>query len=109
MTAIGHANRFFKLLQDMGFEIKTQAFPDHHVWRVDDFPGGSDLIVMTGKDAVKCGDFATSRMWYCDVEVVFNRDFERACQRALQAHMPSVCRRPPKAPASPHNCQPLHE
>jgi tetraacyldisaccharide 4'-kinase len=69
IAGIGHPPRFFAQLENMGLEIETRAFPDHHAYTPDDLPSGSvDAILMTEKDAVKCRAFARPEWWYLEVE-----------------------------------------
>jgi len=69
IAGIGHPPRFFAQLENVGLEIETRAFPDHHAYTPDDLPSGSaDAILMTEKDAVKCRAFARPEWWYLEVE-----------------------------------------
>ncbi len=64
VAGIGDPARFFAALRAEGLQCECHAFADHHAFRPEDlrFPG-ADPILMTGKDAVKCREFATDRMW----------------------------------------------
>ncbi len=64
IAGIGNPERFFAHLRQLGIECIPHPFPDHHVFRPQDvdFPD-ADSIVMTQKDAVKCGPFAGGRHW----------------------------------------------
>ena len=76
IAGIGNPDRFFSLLRSAGFVIMAHAFPDHHAFSKDDmdFAGGLPVI-MTEKDAVKCGKFATDRHWYLKVSAQLPADF----------------------------------
>ena len=55
VAGIGYPQRFFNQLRDRGLEVVEHAFPDHHVYGLDDLCFDDDLpILMTEKDAVKC-------------------------------------------------------
>ena len=56
VAAIGDPQRFFDLLSNLGLMPNCHAFPDHHSFVKSDleFPD-CDLVLMTEKDAVKCG------------------------------------------------------
>ncbi|MGZ4969020.1 MAG: tetraacyldisaccharide 4'-kinase [Methylobacter sp.] len=71
MAGIGNPDRFFKLLESAGLNCKTHSFPDHHKFQSGDisFPG-SEPVLMTEKDAVKCMAFASDRHWYIPVKAV---------------------------------------
>lgn len=61
LAGIGHPERFFQTLRDMGLAVTSQAFPDHHVFTCEDlgFAAGG-LLLMTEKDAVKCAHLSVS-------------------------------------------------
>jgi len=70
VAGIGHPEQFFSMLEKQGYVVRTHVFPDHYVYRAEDFHFGDDLpIVMTEKDAVKCRGFADERFWYVPVTV----------------------------------------
>ncbi|CAP51414.1 tetraacyldisaccharide 4'-kinase [Xanthomonas campestris pv. campestris] len=59
VAGIAHPERFFAMLRARGIGVVPHAFPDHHVYRAQDFSFGSRLpVLMTEKDAVKCRPFA---------------------------------------------------
>lgn len=56
VAGIGNPARFFATLAAMGIAAEPHAFPDHHAFTAGDLAfADADLIVMTEKDAVKCG------------------------------------------------------
>ena len=64
VAGIGDPDRFFSMLRGQGIAVVPHAFPDHHRYRAEDLRFGSDLpVLLTEKDAVKCGPFAGER-WY---------------------------------------------
>ena len=72
LAGIGHPQRFFSHLTSLGFALTaSQPFPDHHQYRAGDMPGmDAQIILMTEKDAVKCGTFVDDRMWYMRVDAL---------------------------------------
>ena len=69
VAGIGNPARFFFGLESAGLQVERHAFPDHHAYRKEDFAFDNDrIIVMTEKDAVKCGVFADERFWYLPVD-----------------------------------------
>jgi tetraacyldisaccharide 4'-kinase len=68
LAGIGNPQRFFDLVASLGITATRHAFPDHHVYMAGDvwFPGAF-AILMTQKDAVKCGAIADERFWYLPV------------------------------------------
>ncbi|MCO6441173.1 MAG: tetraacyldisaccharide 4'-kinase [Nitrococcus mobilis] len=68
VTGIGHPERFFRLLQTLGYRVVPQPFPDHHAFRLKDLQYAEPLpIIMTEKDAVKCRRMAVDGLWYLPV------------------------------------------
>lgn len=69
IAGIGHPQRFFRHLQQLGLQPDTHAFPDHHRYTSDEInPKGADAVLMTEKDAVKCAAFATAKHWVLQVD-----------------------------------------
>ncbi len=69
IAGIGHPQRFFRHLQQLGLACKTHAFPDHHRYMAGDIAfADADAILMTEKDAVKCAAFATEQCWVLRVD-----------------------------------------
>lgn len=68
VAGIGNPPRFFALLRASGIELIEHAFADHHPFTAQDLAFEDDLpVLMTEKDAVKCGAFADARLWYLPV------------------------------------------
>ena len=71
VAGIGHPARFFRDLESVGLEVIAHAFPDHHPFAAAELDFGDGRpVLMTEKDAVRCADFATERMWYVPVRAV---------------------------------------
>jgi tetraacyldisaccharide 4'-kinase len=77
LAGIGHPERFFEHLAALGVSARNRAFPDHHAFQPAELKlPGAEVIVMTEKDAVKCGAFADARMWYLRVAAILPPEFE---------------------------------
>jgi tetraacyldisaccharide 4'-kinase len=78
LAGIGNPARFFSHLESLGVKCTaTHVFPDHHPFGATDLAlPDADIIVMTEKDAVKCGAFADVRMWFMRVDAVLPSAFE---------------------------------
>jgi tetraacyldisaccharide 4'-kinase len=64
VAGIGNPQRFFANLLALGIEADCRAFPDHHRFAKEDLDfAGAEAILMTEKDAVKCGSFALPDCW----------------------------------------------
>jgi tetraacyldisaccharide 4'-kinase len=64
IAGIGNPGRFFAMLRAAGIDVIEHAFPDHHAFAPGDLDFGADLpVLMTDKDAVKCGAFARPNWW----------------------------------------------
>lgn len=69
VAGIGHPQRFFHHLEQLGLKVQAHPFPDHHRYRADDIAfDDADAILMTEKDAVKCAAFANERHWVLRVD-----------------------------------------
>lgn len=75
VAGIGHPERFFDTLRDLGISYKPYIFPDHHRFVAADFNVPERMCVMTEKDAVKCHIFANERMHVLPVQVSINHEF----------------------------------
>lgn len=73
-AAIGQPDRFFSLLESHKLDLQhCIALPDHYAYDVSPFVGiSSPIILITAKDAVKCGKFTDERLWAVQVEPVFS-------------------------------------
>jgi len=69
IAGIGHPQRFFTHLHNLGLDVYIHPFPDHHRYTSTDLAyANADAILMTEKDAVKCTPFATEKCWVLRVE-----------------------------------------
>ncbi len=76
VAGIGHPQRFFDTLTNLGIKVKSHAFSDHHAFTKKDLEFDTGYpILMTAKDCVKCREFATDQMWYLQVEAELSDDF----------------------------------
>ncbi|MFQ5983419.1 MAG: tetraacyldisaccharide 4'-kinase [Woeseiaceae bacterium] len=77
VAAIGNPGRFFMFLESYGMQVIEHALGDHAKLTEKDlrYDDGLDVL-MTEKDAVKCGDVNIERCWYVPVEVNIDRPQE---------------------------------
>lgn len=69
VAGIGNPQRFFAHLRALGLDIRPHPFPDHHAFVEADLAfAGTQPVVMTEKDAVKCEAFARDSFWFLPVE-----------------------------------------
>jgi tetraacyldisaccharide 4'-kinase len=71
-AGIGNPGRFFTMLRAAGLAIRELPLPDHHDFLDAPFDGvDADLILITEKDAVKCGQIENlkhdPRLWVVPV------------------------------------------
>jgi tetraacyldisaccharide 4'-kinase len=79
VAAIGNPQRFFNMLRSNGIEVLAHPLPDHAQLRSADICFGDDRpVLMTEKDAVKCGKIAGARHWYVPVSAVFEQSDSQA-------------------------------
>lgn len=71
LAGIGNPERFFSTLRGAGIAPVPHPLPDHAAIGLGDLHPGldSEPVLMTEKDAVKCGALATERHWYVPVEL----------------------------------------
>lgn len=68
MAGIGHPQRFFNVLDDMGLLAERRALADHHAYTLADFESlHGKTVLMTEKDAVKCQHLGLSNAWFLPV------------------------------------------
>ena len=91
VAGIGHPQRFFAGLGELGLEVIAHPFPDHHRYRPQDIGFHDDLpVIMTEKDAVKCEamiDFSASRgdrWWYLAIAAIPNAELGQRLSRLLE-------------------------
>lgn len=68
LAGIGHPQRFFATLRELGFDPIEHPFADHHPFVATDLPADDHPLIMTEKDAVKCAAFARPHHWWLRVE-----------------------------------------
>lgn len=85
VAGIGNPGRFFDSLRRHAIEIIEHAFDDHHALSAADLDFRDGLpILMTEKDAVKCGSFADSRCWQVPVSAELPDSFLDAVDQRLR-------------------------
>ena len=78
VAGIGNPQRFFNDLRGLGLEVIEHAFADHHALSAAELDFGDAVpVLMTEKDAVKCGGIAGPRLWYVPVEATFSEEDSR--------------------------------
>lgn len=77
VAAIGNPERFFVMLEDLGFSVARHTFADHHCFSQRDFAAipGNERIIMTEKDAVKCRGLGLDNAWYLPVNAILPAEF----------------------------------
>ncbi|MEY2696270.1 MAG: hypothetical protein RL333_408 [Pseudomonadota bacterium] len=85
IAGIGNPDRFFRQLEAAGLDIEAHPFPDHHAYTAKDlaFAEGRPLL-MTEKDAVKCGAFAREDDWFLPVDAELPQGFTDAILNKLR-------------------------
>ncbi len=86
VAGIGNPTRFFTMLRGAGLVVDERPFPDHHVFVAADFDFGDDApVLMTQKDAIKCGSFVRANFWQVPVRTELPADFlERVLAKVPQ-------------------------
>lgn len=91
VAGIGNPERFFNMLKTWGIDVVGHALPDHARLRAADisFADGHPVL-MTEKDAVKCGRIAGPQHWYVPVTASFQ---DTECKRLLDIVTQAMARR----------------
>lgn len=86
LAGIGNPERFFRLLEAHDIKLIRHPLGDHARIRQQDLSFADGLhVVMTEKDAVKCGDLDTQNCWYVPVDVLIDEtDAEYLLNRILR-------------------------
>ena len=72
VAAIGHPQRFFRMLTAAGLQVIGHPLPDHAPIDAADLRfGDSAPVLVTEKDAVKCGGIAHDDVWCVPIELSF--------------------------------------
>jgi tetraacyldisaccharide 4'-kinase len=74
MAGIANPEKFFFSLQNIGISLKqVLALPDHFSFEHSPFASlDADVIVLTGKDAIKCQDMTDDRLWVAEADMRFS-------------------------------------
>jgi tetraacyldisaccharide 4'-kinase len=76
VAGIGHPDRFFNTLAQLGIQVEKHDFPDHYQYQSNDLEFAEDYqIIMTAKDWVKCREFANNKMYYLKVDLEIDKNF----------------------------------
>jgi tetraacyldisaccharide 4'-kinase len=85
VAGIGHPERFFQTLRELGLSIDVHPFADHHSYRREDFKGIDPArLIMTEKDAVKCSELLPAPFWVLRVEQQIPESLGRALLSCLE-------------------------
>ena len=77
VAGIGNPRRFFEHLRALGVSFTAHTFPDHHAFTARDLRlPSAEVVLMTEKDAVKCGAFADERMWFMRIDALLPAAFD---------------------------------
>ena len=89
LAGIGAPSRFFNYLKGLGAEVVEHAYADHYAFQASDLKlfTANDMVIMTEKDAVKCGGIAKENMWFLPVEAHFNALFVNTFERCLNSKL----------------------
>lgn len=77
VAAIGHPERFFRMLRDEGLTlVQTLGLPDHTAYQPTSFDTiKTNIILITTKDAVKCAALNDERLWAVSVSPDFSNTY----------------------------------
>jgi len=84
VAGIGNPGRFFSHLAGLGLDVNAHPFPDHHAYVAGDLPDGA--VLMTEKDAVKCGAWASDTCWALRIDARLPEGLQSLIIESLKAH-----------------------
>ncbi|WP_432695364.1 tetraacyldisaccharide 4'-kinase [Marinobacterium sp. YM272] len=77
VAGIGHPPRFFQTLRELGFDPIEHPLADHSAIGPEEMTFADDLpVIITEKDAVKCGDWAGAGIWMLKVDAWLAPEFD---------------------------------
>jgi tetraacyldisaccharide 4'-kinase len=86
VAGIGNPTRFARTLASLGLAVKLHPFPDHHDFSPQDLHfGDGRAVIVTAKDAVKCGQFASDNIWVLDVAAKLENNGLENLVKAIEA------------------------
>jgi len=87
IAGIGNPQRYFDTLQKLGMHCTTHPFPDHHAYTASELAfADCDALLLTEKDAVKCGAFADTRYWVLRVDAKIDTKLIELILRKIDTH-----------------------
>lgn len=72
VAGIGHPERFFNTLRQLGLHCNEYAFPDHHAFSANDLNIEAEIILVTEKDAVKCQGLNRGKIYALAVDALIH-------------------------------------
>jgi tetraacyldisaccharide 4'-kinase len=84
-AGMAQPQRFFAMLEQAGLTIERLAMPDHEPYRMLPWPGHTEDVLVTEKDAVKLspGRGGRTRVWVAPLDFEFDAEFGPALARLL--------------------------
>lgn len=84
LAGIGHPQRFFDQLSQLGLSVTAHPLADHARMTAADLQlSGDDPVIMTAKDAVKLQPWLNQRHWVCEVQASLPLEFLQALEQKL--------------------------
>lgn len=78
VAGIGNPQRFYSTLEQLGIKFTPYSFPDHYQFKPNDLQFTEQTVIMTEKDAMKCREFSTDKMFFLPIKAVLGEDFWQA-------------------------------
>ncbi|GAB4391308.1 MAG: tetraacyldisaccharide 4'-kinase [Gammaproteobacteria bacterium] len=87
-AGIGHPQRFFEVLKQLGMRVEARSFADHYRFTHRDLQqfNSHKKVLMTEKDAVKCQHLIpvdTKQFWYMEVAAQLEPSFQQQLLNAI--------------------------
>ena len=91
VAGIGEPQRFFDHLHELGLDVQTHAFPDHHAYAAAELAFGDGVILTTEKDAVKLRAVLAPDVeaWVLPVSAVLSPGLDQLIVEKLNGRAPA--------------------
>jgi len=86
VAGIGHPQRFFSMLEQYNIKVIPHAYTDHHHYRLSDLIFDDDFsVLMTEKDAVKCGALTLNNHWSVPVAIALSESAQHKVNQIIDS------------------------
>jgi len=86
VAGIGNPQRFFSMLEQYNIKVIPHAYADHHRYQLSDLVFNDDYsVLMTEKDAVKCGGLTLNNHWSVPIRVALSESAQHKVNQIIDS------------------------